>query len=255
MGRLRKAPAVIASLATEKVAGRSNLILLLILLSIVVATPVSAEEIKLTTIIPDQTILRTKKGAIGDNYSNPDPLTGGISNNSIPQSGLIVEGNVGIKTGTTPLTANLTVSGNMVLVPLNQAPLSPQEGMIYYDMDDHIMRYWSGSGGWVPMGGGGVGAFGLTTQLEIDITTKANTDGFVWAYTDGINALEGWTSYPSGSGSSGSLQLIAKSRNNADPFLYPHTSFIMFPVRKNDYWKVTKPGGAYCYVWWMPVGS
>ena len=49
-----------------------------------------AEEIKLTTIIPNQTTLRTKQGAIGNNVSDPATL----SDAQIPASGLVVQGNV-----------------------------------------------------------------------------------------------------------------------------------------------------------------
>ena len=139
----------------------NKLIFLLILAcQIAVITPVSAEEIRLTTIVPDQTVLRAKKGAIGETYSNPAT----ISNGSIPTSSLLVE-------------------SNMVLAPTSE-PSPPQPGMIYFNASDATMYYYrSAALGWAPLSGGGGGAFGLTTQTDEDILSKASTDCLVWAYT------------------------------------------------------------------------
>ncbi len=72
-----------------------------------------AEEIKLTTIIPNQTTLRVKKGVVGENYSD---LTkpGAVTDTNIPTSSLLVEGNLGI--GTTTPQAKLHVSEGQIFL-------------------------------------------------------------------------------------------------------------------------------------------
>ena len=73
----------------------SALIVLVAVTTIVsVAYAVPREEIVLTTIIPDQTVLIVKKGVVGNTYRraitrNPD---------AYPNNDLYVEGNVGIGT-------------------------------------------------------------------------------------------------------------------------------------------------------------
>lgn len=57
---------------------------------------VLAEEITLKTIVPGQTVLRAKKGVIGETWS--DPVT--VPNNFVPTGGLIVQGKTGIGTFT-----------------------------------------------------------------------------------------------------------------------------------------------------------
>ena len=80
-----------------------RIVVLALLVLGAVAIPVSTvhgqakEEIKLTTIIPDQQVLRVKKGYIGE--ANYDPNI--FPDTSIQAKSLLVEGNVGIGT-TTP---------------------------------------------------------------------------------------------------------------------------------------------------------
>ena len=81
------------------------ILLSVILVSVVITVPMSAEEVRLTTIVPDQTTLRVKNGAVGTNYSKPAT--------SIPADTLLVEGNVGI--GTTTPGAKLAVVGNATI--------------------------------------------------------------------------------------------------------------------------------------------
>ncbi|MDP2929613.1 MAG: hypothetical protein Q8O01_06110 [Candidatus Omnitrophota bacterium] len=92
---------------------RSAVLALLVLAVVVIWASVAyvqaREEIKLTTIIPDQTTALFKKGVIGATYlttfaSNPD---------LIPDSALFVEGKVGI--GTTTPQAKLDVNGSIAV--------------------------------------------------------------------------------------------------------------------------------------------
>jgi len=235
-----------------------RLILLLILLSIVIATPVSAEEIRLTTIVPDQTILRTKKGAIGDTYSNPAPPPTGVPNDSIPTSGLLVEGNVGIGTGTTSLTEKLTVSGNtkisgyMFLPPTSQ-PAPPQPGMIYYDTSTNVMRYYKGGASpqWVDLSGGSGGAFGQWYGGAVRNTVyRASTDGIVVASAANCTVISGYTDY----NASNPLMLVARANN---PQGIGTKLCITFPVKKGDNWEVdiipsSSTGQS---ILWLPVGE
>ncbi|OGW94722.1 MAG: hypothetical protein A3K16_01625 [Omnitrophica bacterium RIFCSPLOWO2_01_FULL_45_24] len=221
-----------------------RLISLLILLSIVIAAPVSAEEIRLTTIVPDQTILRAKKGAIGETYSNPAT----IPDSSIPASALLVEGNVGIGTGTTSLTEKLTVSGNTkisgyMLLPPTSQPASPQPGMIYYDTSTNVMRYYKGGASpqWVDLSGGGGGAFQAPVICVTGYDYLASSDGFVMAQHR--KGVVGWsTDGPSPFGVGASINQNAVTGDS---------SCISFPVKKGSYWRVEKSGSADAYVlWW-----
>ena len=80
-----------------------------------------AEEIRLSTIVPDQTVLRSKKGAIGNTYCMPASVpTSLLTDPPASDVDLLVEGNVGIGTmsphlpapgpGGTPATGNLDVN-------------------------------------------------------------------------------------------------------------------------------------------------
>ena len=76
----------------EKEGPLNKLTLLSTLTLLIVATPLSAEEVKLTTIIPAQDVLRVKKGVIGDTWSN----SATVPDTSISTSGLAVEGSIHI---------------------------------------------------------------------------------------------------------------------------------------------------------------
>lgn len=206
-----------------------RLILLLISLSIAVTTPVSAEEIKLTTIIPDQTILRTKKGALGNTYSNP----GTVSDGSIPTSSLLVEGNVGI--GTTSPATKLEVNGVMRLAPTAQP--AGTAGMIYYGTDN-IMRYHNGTT-WVDIGGGGGGGGAFVGWSSFDNMWWGNAimnstyDHFVVASAGNCTTLRGFSQIPN---------LIAES---GDPSVGAfEVRCVTFPVRKGDDWRANASAGS-----------
>ena len=106
------------------------LVLIAIVAMVSVAHGAPREEITLTTIVPDQTVLIVKKGVVGYNYhraaaANPDAL---------PNSDLYVEGNVGI--GTTEPN-NSKGSGG------------------YIDVQDAWLRDAGSAGAWASQIGGG----------------------------------------------------------------------------------------------------
>ena len=93
---------------------RSVVLVLLVLIAVIVcisAAPVQArEEIKLTTISPDQQVLRVKKGIVSDRNYDPHVFLDA----SIPAKSLIIdEGSVGI--GTTNPQAKLDVNGSIAV--------------------------------------------------------------------------------------------------------------------------------------------
>jgi len=104
---------------------RTAVLTLLVLAAVVIWASVAyvqaREEIKLTTIIPDQTTALFKKGAIGATY-----LTTFVPNpDSIPDSALFVEGNVGIGTMTpaTSLDIFSTHATPMIIKSTNAASM------------------------------------------------------------------------------------------------------------------------------------
>ena len=83
---------------------KNRIVLFMFVTGILIVTSAigMAEEIRLTTIVPNQTVLRVQNGAVGNTYSQPATV--------VPASSLIVEGYVGI--GTVTPAAWLTISNN-----------------------------------------------------------------------------------------------------------------------------------------------
>jgi hypothetical protein len=82
---------------------------LVIAMLVFAATFAFAEEIKLTTILPSQSILRANKGSVGGDY-NTSGNSQYVSNDNIPDNSLIVEG--GVKVGYTDNTNAGTIRWN-----------------------------------------------------------------------------------------------------------------------------------------------
>jgi hypothetical protein len=67
------------------------------------------------------------------------------------------------------------------------------------------------------------------------------------AWYDGDSVLKGYTDGNSNP---------TTQRVQSYPANLSSTAFIMFPVRKNDYWKVTFSSEAGTeHVWWIPLGT
>jgi len=97
---------------------RSAVLTLLVLAAVVIWASVAyvqaREEIKLTTIVPDQTTALFKKGVVGTTYLN----TYRANPDSIPDNVLYVEGNVSV--GTIAVPARLDVVGQVKITDGNQ---------------------------------------------------------------------------------------------------------------------------------------
>lgn len=102
------------------------------------ADPAFADQVTLKTIIPDQTILRAKKGVIGDTYSNPAI----VSDGAIPSSGLLVEGDVKI------------VGKNTGAIGAPANPANPDLELYNMNTDDRDVhqRFHCGNLTWYSMG-------------------------------------------------------------------------------------------------------
>ncbi|MCX5666759.1 MAG: hypothetical protein NTY34_00375 [Candidatus Omnitrophica bacterium] len=230
---------------------------LLVAAAIIVANAAVAEEIKLTTIIPTRDILRAKKGVVGEDWSSP----AATPNASIPASGLIVEGNVGI--GTKTPEAKLDVAGDdaAIIVPRKSttgdfAPAASVNGMIYYNTYDKKFRIYE-DGAWKDLGGGG--AFGSWTNkdsmgssLAIGAVYKVTSDGYISVKSGQLYDLQ-------------TLIVYSDSTNPPATERYYYWSYLSgsdrniiitanVPIRNGNYFKVTC-SKAVGFFYWLPVGS
>lgn len=105
-------------------------IALAFLMLIAVTMQASAEEIRLSTIVPDQQVVRGKAAVIGTTYRDK-------TGEQVPDDDIIVEGNADI---------NGTIKVGNASAP---------EGTVRYDVDSHAFKYYNGTA-WVPLGGGGI---------------------------------------------------------------------------------------------------
>jgi len=86
--------------------------------------------------------------------------------------------------------------------------------------------------------------FGAWQTKQMNEVYRADTDGFVVAYADGLwSMIQGYTD-------SSDPPTTLRTQNNA--WETPHVSITM-PVRKGDYWKVTSTLSGTVY--WMPLGT
>ena len=144
---------------------RSVVLALLVLIAVIVcvsAVPVQArEEIKLTTIVPDQTVVLAKKGVVGTNYL----ATFLASPTTLSDNDLYVQGKIGIGTTTPQTPAPNALSGNM-------------------DVNDIYLR---SVGGWVSaaVGGGGITQQVLLTNNQ-QLLVPRNHPMTAWAVIPGM---------------------------------------------------------------------
>lgn len=152
--------------------------------ALLTASIVYAEEITLKTIMPNQSILRAKKGAIGEKYGD-QAQTG---DDVIGNDNLLVEGNIGI--GTKSPQAKLDLRGNQIIYNDNSTGTSNGQFNIYgatttskqlwvaLDTTNNygaIQSYLQGYGG-LPLllnpGGGNVGIGTTTPQVLLTVDAK-----------------------------------------------------------------------------------
>ena len=255
---------------------RRAVLVLLVLAAVTVCVSVvygqSKEEITLTTIVPDQTTLLVKKGAVGNNYYRTNPA-------SIQNSDLYVEGNVGI--GTTMPGAKLQVTGSGVSGIDYITKIAGNNGAdnlsTVYDYDAGVWRLRSGGANSPPIafnigsgekmriansGNVGIGTTNPQATLDVSGTVKmfgswqtmanntvyqASTDGFVMG--NGYNQRSNIpvTIYTDANNPPTTI----RARGGTWAEYGDGYSFAMSPVKKGDYWKVTN---ATTSVYWLPLG-
>lgn len=94
--------------------------------------------------------------------------------------------------------------------------------------------------------GGGGGNLGAWSLLSIETIYQAATDGIVCAWSNDLH-LYGYTD---SSASPTTLRIRHRLYHSGSG------AGVTFPVRKNDYWKVSKGGGGVTWqVWWIPLGN
>ena len=84
-----------------------SFVTLAMVIALTPAVSVIGEEVTLTTIMPGQDTLRVKRGAVGVNYKDTNPYADSV----IGDNNLIIEGSVGIRTGTTTPSRALDIAG------------------------------------------------------------------------------------------------------------------------------------------------
>jgi hypothetical protein len=137
-------------------------------------------------------------------------------------------GGVGINTTTLPAGAGLVVNGK-----INATQYCDQNGANCV------------AGG--SLGGGGGGGFGAWEGKTAGTVYQASSDGFVVAMADGPSGsgyIEGYTD----SSASPSTKVMWSSDQWSG-----QKGGVTFPVRKNDYWKVTT--SFWATVYWVPAAS
>ena len=250
-----------------------KIILLALIMAFLSCDLVLAEEIKYSAIVPNQTIVRTRKVVVGDDWrsktATPDDTIAAVPGVSpeipgIPNDSLIINGSVGIRTKTP--AAALDVGGDAIIVPRHPGPEMPStglvEGMICYDLDDHAFKGWDGTG-WVILGRKSIfGAYDNTYvfSLETNGVVINTTDTHVYtAETDGIvmacifmNAS--FNNYIVGYADSDNASTkVAVSSTG----YYNVWASITFPVKRGDKWKVVcdqryslfQSG----FIYWLPI--
>ena len=218
---------------------KSAVPLLLILIVAAISIPkvyaLPREEIKLTTIIPDQQVLRVKKGIISTtNYRQAN-----FPDSSIPANSLIVEGNVGI--GTVDPKAKLEVNGEVKIGNTGLTCSSSIVGAMRYDPASNTIQYCDGNT-WKGMG---ARSFGSYVSKSLDTDYQAETDGFVlaWGTPGGSISVKVDSSSPPTT-----YRARADSYNSSTGHAY-----VCVPVKKNDWYRIEQVDLASVYIYWMPL--
>ena len=131
-------------------------------------------------IVPDQTVLRSRKGAIGDTYCSTvtvptslltDPNPSAIP--PIPDVDLLVEGNVGI--GTTTPGAKLHVDGNIWMATSNYFAAGKDYGTPGADASGYLELYSSATGNTTLINTGTYNMnFGVNNSVDMTIQNGGN---------------------------------------------------------------------------------
>jgi len=174
-------------------------------------------------------------------------------------------GNVGIGTSSPQAQLDVSSTNSGFLIPrfADHAAIvanvtSPVEGMMVYNLAGHIIEYHNGTT-WIPMSGGGGG--GATFGNWVNLTSS-----FVWGRSYGPVATDGFIAlwavgYHGGGGAVGYTDSSSNPTTRVTGQGAGYVSFsngIMMPVKKGDYWKISRTHGGYGSsktVRWIPLQS
>lgn len=199
---------------------RAALCVLIIVIAAIISVMGLAEEMRITTISPSQSTIRTVRGAFGTTYRNRTDAEIGDNN-------FIVEGNVGVgEDDVKTLTTGGVNTGNLNVNDIWLRGATPPR---WASQKRHF-------GAWV--------AYPSSTEMSIE-DGPVDTDGFICAYTYN-SALTGYTD-----------DKPNPTTDVAHAVYYTNkidTVGITMPVKKGHYWKVVGYR-ILTSVHWLPIDS